>query len=93
MIAGPPHLWLCGHIHEGRGSEKVTFGLSPRETLVVNAANANTGMASFIKYGPVVVDIESDGNITVIEGEMIIPNSTTFIKLPAQEESSGVALV
>lgn len=93
MIAGPPHLWLCGHIHEGRGSEKVTFGLSPRETLVVNAANANTGMASFIKYGPVVVDIESDGNITMVEGEMIMPNSTTFNELSTQEEFSGVALV
>lgn len=76
MIAGPPYLWLCGHIHEGRGSENVAFGLSMRETLVVNAANANTGMASYIKYGPVVVDIEPDGHVNIIQGEMITNIST-----------------
>jgi Icc-related predicted phosphoesterase/uncharacterized protein (DUF1499 family) len=93
MIAGPPYLWLCGHIHEGRGSEKVAFGISSRETLVVNAANANTGMASFIKYGPVVVDIEPDGKVTMIEGEMIMPNSTTIDELPNQEDFTEVAIM
>jgi Icc-related predicted phosphoesterase len=93
MIAGPPYLWLCGHIHEGRGSENVAFGLSPRETFVINAANANTGMASFIKYGPVVVDIESDGKVTMIEGEMIMPNSTTLDELPTPEDYAEVAMV
>ena len=93
MIAGPPYLWLCGHIHEGRGSKNVAFGLSPRETLVINAANANTGMASFIKYGPVVVDIEPDGKVTMIEGEMIMPNSTTLDELPTSGDYGEVAMV
>ena len=73
MIAGPPHLWLCGHIHEARGSKKVAFGLSPRETLVVNVANADAGRATRIDAGPVVLDIDADGNINMIEGDGIIP--------------------
>lgn len=71
MIAGPPYLWLCGHIHEGRGAEKVPFGLSSRETLVVNAANANEGRATGIQYGPVVLDIDGKGNVNVIQGDGI----------------------
>ncbi len=71
MIAGPPYLWLCGHIHEARGSEKVAFGVSPRETLVVNAANADTGRATRIENGPIVIDIDSQGNLHFIEGQEI----------------------
>lgn len=74
MIAGPPFLWLCGHIHEGRGSEKRSFGFSPRETTIINAANADMGRATRIQNGPVVVDIDSNGNINVIEGSGILPS-------------------
>ena len=72
MIAGPPYLWLCGHIHEGRGAESVSFGVSPRETLVINAANANSGRATHIASGPIVVDIDENGNLNFVEGEGII---------------------
>jgi Icc-related predicted phosphoesterase len=76
MVAGPPHLWLCGHIHEGRGAEKVAFGLSSRETMVVNVSNANDGRATHIQYDPVVLDIDTNGNINVVQGERIQPEST-----------------
>ena len=83
MIAGPPYLWLCGHIHEGRGSETVAFGLSPRETLVVNTANANSGRASRIDAGPVVIDISAEGIVTMIEGEGIISEETKQVESAA----------
>lgn len=63
---------FLGHIHEGRGSEKVSFGLSSRETLVVNAANANSGRANSIRHGPVVIDFHQDENMTIIQGDGII---------------------
>ena len=73
MIAGPPKLWLCGHIHEGRGKEDVALGISQRETMVVNAANANSGRASSIEYGPLVLDFhKEDQSVTIIEGQGII---------------------
>ena len=72
MMAGPPKLWLCGHIHEGRGKEHVSFGKSSRETLVVNTANANSGRAHSIKYGPVVLDYHANETITVVQGDGII---------------------
>ena len=50
-----PALWLCGHIHEGRGAVWHTFSSEP--TVVVNAANANSGKARRLVTGPVVVDI------------------------------------
>lgn len=75
MIAGPPHLWLCGHIHEGRGAEKLAFGLSSRETMVVNVSNANDGRATHIQYDPVVLDIDTVGNVNVVQGERIQPES------------------
>jgi len=83
MIAGPPYLWLCGHIHEARGSETVKFGLSPRETLVVNTANADEGRASRIDAGPVVIDISADGVVTMIEGEGIISEEAKQVESAA----------
>ena len=77
MIAGPPSLWLCGHIHEGRGKEEVAFGLSSRKTLVVNAANANTGRATSIKYGPIVLDIHRNETMTLVQGDSIIDEVVT----------------
>ena len=73
MIAGPPKLWLCGHIHEGRGKEEVALGISQRETMIVNAANANSGRASSIEYGPLVLDFhKEDQSVTIVEGQGII---------------------
>ena len=83
MEGDPPKVWFCGHIHEGRGYERVTFGtrgkmkptqpyppidhtkkkrLIPkqrRETLVMNAANANPGRALHLIHGPLIVDVPS----------------------------------
>jgi predicted phosphodiesterase len=62
MKGGPPTLWLCGHIHEGRGSTRYAFVEdNGKETLLVNAANANAGLASRLDHGPAVVDIKVDG--------------------------------
>ncbi len=54
-----PRLWLCGHIHEGYGFEVVRFGSDASQaTLVVNAANANTGRANKLEHAPIVVEIQ-----------------------------------
>lgn len=57
MKGGPPSLWLCGHIHEARGSLRHIF-LGDKETMVINAANANEGMASCVEHGPTVVTLQ-----------------------------------
>ena len=77
MIAGAPKLWVCGHIHEGRGAKSVTLGMSAKETLVLNASNANPGRATSIEYGPVVVDFDQTGNdeIKLLEGDSIFIDS------------------
>ena len=72
MPGNPPKLWLCGHIHESRGHKYVRFGPSGiPETLVVNAANANPGIACALIHGPVVTDLceesELDSSGLVIE--------------------------
>lgn len=86
MIAGPPKLWLCGHIHEGRGSEGVSFGHSSRETLVVNAANANSGRANSIRYGPVVIDVHHHNDtMTIVQGDGII-NDNVMERIEDEEE-------
>eukprot|EP00957_Ditylum_brightwellii_P045030 3416155-Ditylum_brightwellii.AAC.1 len=61
----PPKLWVCGHIHEGRGSMRHTFGTkhTTRETVVINAANANHGRANHLMHGPVVVDVSEKNGI------------------------------
>lgn len=59
-----PRLWLCGHIHEGRGV--LTHHFKPKNeqdddnssTMVINAANANSGRANRLVSGAVVVEIE-----------------------------------
>eukprot|EP00559_Dactyliosolen_fragilissimus_P004134 CAMPEP_0184861600 /NCGR_PEP_ID=MMETSP0580-20130426/6244_1 /TAXON_ID=1118495 /ORGANISM="Dactyliosolen fragilissimus" /LENGTH=737 /DNA_ID=CAMNT_0027359145 /DNA_START=578 /DNA_END=2791 /DNA_ORIENTATION=- len=62
MKGPPPLLWLCGHIHEGRGSLKTNFSkkYDTKETLVMNAANANPGRASHLVNGPIVIDLSED---------------------------------
>eukprot|EP00523_Entomoneis_sp_CCMP467_P001055 CAMPEP_0168743406 /NCGR_PEP_ID=MMETSP0724-20121128/13560_1 /TAXON_ID=265536 /ORGANISM="Amphiprora sp., Strain CCMP467" /LENGTH=157 /DNA_ID=CAMNT_0008791035 /DNA_START=69 /DNA_END=542 /DNA_ORIENTATION=- len=68
----PLALWLCGHIHEGRGVTQHDFANSqqhqqrddnddssstPAATVIVNAANANAGRAQRLDYGPMVIDL------------------------------------
>ena len=54
-----PSLWCFGHIHEGTGAARVRFGTRADDaTTLVNAANANPGMARKLVIGPVVVDFE-----------------------------------
>ena len=57
--ASKPALWLCGHIHEDRGAASVRFGGAEdeRATVVINAANANHGIARRCVAGPVVIDL------------------------------------
>ena len=68
MKTGPPVLWLCGHIHEGRGVLRHSF-VNDRETLIINAANANSGMASNIEHGPVVLELTQNKVEDEEEGE------------------------
>eukprot|EP00804_Cyclotella_cryptica_P028322 CCRYP_013190-RA/>CCRYP_013190-RA protein AED:0.03 eAED:0.03 QI:179/1/1/1/0.75/0.6/5/1611/876 len=57
-----PRLWLCGHIHEGRGILTKCFAEEKddqsKSTIVVNASNANSGKANRLVSGAVIVDIE-----------------------------------
>ena len=46
MIAGPPRLWVCGHIYKGRGRSTEKFRFTGRETLIINVSNANYGRAT-----------------------------------------------
>ena len=51
-----PLVYICGHIHDSRGV--VWHGFRDgEETVVVNASNANVGRATFLKYGPVVIEL------------------------------------
>lgn len=59
-----PRLWLCGHIHEGRGICTTKFQSNDSDegesdsTIVINASNANSGRANRIVSGAVVVEVE-----------------------------------
>lgn len=69
-----PRLWLCGHIHEGRGTLTRTFkpdvcgkeaaegeaaaAAAADSTMVINCSNANSGRANRLVSGAVVVDVE-----------------------------------
>ena len=63
----PPRLWLCGHVHEARGAQYLRLGhprgasRRPRGTLVVNAANANSGRATHLCHPPYVIDVDLGG--------------------------------
>ena len=54
----PPRVWFCGHIHEGRGMTRKRFGKG-RDTIIINASNANPGRASHISHGPVLVKVDT----------------------------------
>jgi Icc-related predicted phosphoesterase len=62
---GPPILWLCGHIHEGRGIAKdvllciKTSKMPDSGMTIVNAACANLGHARYLEYGPVLLELSS----------------------------------
>jgi len=81
----PPRLWLCGHIHEGRGSIPIKFK-GDQKTLVINASNANPGRARRIQYGPVVVDLDvgMDGKVNVRHMDDLkgVPSEITIEGLP-----------
>jgi predicted phosphodiesterase len=66
MKNNAPRLWLCGHIHEGRGMKKHKFGNV--ETTVVNAANANSGKATHLTHGPMVLQMETETKEVVVVG-------------------------
>ena len=76
-----PRLWLCGHIHEARGTKRQHFG--KRETLVVNAANANAGRGTHIEHGPVTIRMECDEDV---DAEILNMESNTIEK---RHESSS----
>ena len=67
-LVDKPQLWLFGHIHEGFGAVRTTFGSKgltthPKgaplysSTLCVNAANANPGPAHSLDNLPICIDI------------------------------------
>lgn len=76
-----PRLWIFGHIHEGFGAIRTTFGaksLTPLKlgspsyssTLCVNAANANPGPAHSIDNLPIIINVKITSNrIKNIEDE------------------------
>ena len=82
----PPKLWLCGHIYEGRGASRTTFGTKSdtRETLVVNAANANHGRADHLLYGPVVLDVSDESNNV---GDESVPQPAARVRQLIAEKS------
>jgi Calcineurin-like phosphoesterase len=56
-----PRLWLCGHIHEGRGVAIRQWGA--QTTTVINAANANAGRAMQLDHDPVIVLVDNDDRL------------------------------
>ncbi len=92
----PPKLWVCGHIHEGRGSMRTTFGSKKqesRETLVINAANANPGRAHHLDYGPVVVDVSNESDIVEGSKDMRIERKTSSIQKRQIQENEQELLL
>ena len=83
----PPKLWVCGHIHEGRGSLRMTFGSKQesRDTMVINAANANSGRAHHLEYGPVVVDISDESGVIDGKEDKRVERTNTLKKREKQE--------
>ena len=84
-LVSKPQLWIFGHIHEGFGAIRTTFGSkgltthpkgSPvySSTLCVNAANANPGPAHSIDNLPICIDIKriSDAKEKIENGEEMI---------------------
>lgn len=105
MKGGPPALWLCGHIHEGRGSTRKAFVQgNDKETLVINAANANPGIAAKIDYGPAVVKLYCNSkkggskiaDIVQMDGQYEFINQSSnrfFTSTAASEDSRGELLL
>jgi predicted phosphodiesterase len=99
MTGGPPILWLCGHIHEGRGVVRNTVLCLNKKTTIVNAASANSGTAARLEYGPTVVQLgepdREEGNtkqrnrveVVEMDGQFVYMNDkypTFFRKKPTQ---------
>ena len=69
-----PQLWIFGHIHEGFGAVRTTFGSKGltthkmgqpifSSTLCINAASANPGPAHSIDNLPIIIDIKTISNV------------------------------
>ena len=85
-----PQLWIFGHIHEGFGAIRTTFGSKGltthkigqpifSSTLCINAASANPGPAHSIDNLPIIIDIKMISNVVDDvddENEMIDHRST-----------------
>jgi hypothetical protein len=89
-----PRLWLCGHIHEGRGVAERQFG-GKKTTTVINAANANRGRATHLDHGAVVVQIHADPSqpVQVLEMEdqtiaKKVASSDKFFQAKLKEDTS-----
>jgi hypothetical protein len=83
MTAGPPALWLCGHIHESRGVLRgIELCGANKETTLVNAANANSGIASHIEYGPTVIQLGVGGMLT--KGNTKLRNNVQIVNMDGQ---------
>ena len=76
-----PQLWIFGHIHEGFGALRTTFGSKGltthkigqpnySSTLCINAANANPGPAHSIDNLPIIIDIKTVTNAGDIVEDM-----------------------
>jgi hypothetical protein len=61
-MQGKPRLWLCGHIHEGRGV--AVRQLDAQTTTVFNAAKANAGRAMQLDHDPVIVQVDNDDRLS-----------------------------
>lgn len=93
----PPRLWLAGHIHEGRGLTKKQFGKHQHlETTVVNCANANSGRATHLAHGPVVLKLDKEEavEITRMDDKTInqIPSREQFFHRPTEQGHSSLLL-
>ncbi|KAL3916546.1 MAG: hypothetical protein SGPRY_006773 [Prymnesium sp.] len=61
--AWSPYVWLCGHIHEAAGAERVRFGKGARATVCVNGCNANPGLAKKLVLGPLVINLQANQTV------------------------------
>lgn len=48
------------------------FGISSRDTLIINASNANSGRANRIVHGPTVVDLDIHGNVNIVHVDYVV---------------------
>lgn len=86
-----PKLWLCGHIHEGRGVA------ARGSTCVINVANANRGRATHLDHGAVVVQVSQKDKVNVLhmEDKVIsdrVASCDDFFRLKEKAQTAGLLL-